>query len=56
MNKNKIYNEKTVHSFRELVSYCATNYGDRTAFTIKDSNKNLHDISFIEFENNIKEK
>ena len=55
MNKNKIYNEKTVHSFRELVSYCATNYGDRTAFTIKDSNKNLHDISFIEFENNIKE-
>ena len=55
MNKNKIYNEKTVHSFRELVSYCATNYGDRTAFTIKDSKKNLHDISFIEFENNIKE-
>ena len=55
MKKNKIYNEKTVHSFRELVSYCATNYGDRTAFTIKDSNKNLHDISFIEFENNIKE-
>lgn len=47
MKKNKIYNEKTVHSFRELVSYCATNYGDRTAFTIKDSNKNLHDISFI---------
>ena len=55
MKKNKIYNEKTVHSFRELVSYCATNYGDRTAFTIKDSNKNLHDISLIEFENNIKE-
>lgn len=55
MNKNKIYDEKTVHSFRELVSYCATNYGDRTAFTIKDSQKNLHDISFIEFENNIKE-
>ena len=55
MNKNKIYNEKTVHNFRELVSYCATNYGDRTAFTIKDSKKNLHDISFIEFENNIKE-
>lgn len=55
MNKNKIYNEKTVHSFRELVSYCATNYGNRTAFTIKDSKKNLHDISFIEFENNIKE-
>lgn len=55
MNKNKIYNEKTVHSFRELVSYCATNYGDRTAFTIKDSKKNLHNISFINFENNVKE-
>lgn len=55
MKKNKIYNEKTVHNFRELVSYCATNYGDRTAFTIKDSKKDLHDISFIEFENTIKE-
>lgn len=55
MNKNKIYNEKTVHSFRELVSYCATNYGDRTAFTIKDKNKELHNISFINFENNVKE-
>lgn len=55
MNKNKIYNEKTVHSFRELISYCATNYGNRTAFTIKDKNKELHNISFINFENNVKE-
>ena len=55
MKKNKIYEEKTVHDFRELVSYCSKNYGDRTAFTIKDKEKKLHDISFIDFENNIKE-
>lgn len=55
MKKNKIYEEKTVHDFRELVSYCSNKYGDRTAFTIKDKEKKLHDISFIDFENNIKE-
>ena len=55
MKKNKIYEEKTVHDFRELVSYCSKSYGDRTAFTIKDKEKKLHDISFIDFENNIKE-
>ena len=55
MKKNKIYDEKTVHNFRDLVSSCSKAYGKRTAFTIKDSNKVLHDISFIDFENNIRE-
>lgn len=55
MEKNKIYEEKTAHDFREVISYCANNYGSRTAFTIKDKNKKLHDISFIDFKNNIEE-
>ena len=55
MRKNKIYEEKTVHDFRTLVSYCANTYGSRTAFTIKDKDKKLHNISFIDFKNNIKE-
>ena len=55
MEKNRIYKEKTVHDFRTLVSSCAREYGNRTAFTIKDKEKKLHDISFIDFENNIKE-
>ena len=55
MKKNKIYEEKTVHDFRTLVSYCANTYGSRTAFTIKDKDKKLHNISFIDFKNNIKE-
>ena len=56
MEKNRIYEEKTVHDFRTLVSNCTKEYGSRAAFTIKDSEKKLHDISFINFENNIKEK
>ncbi len=55
MEKNKIYEEKTVHNFRALVSSCTKEYGSRTAFTIKDKEKKLHDISFIDFANNIKE-
>lgn len=55
MKKNKIYEEKTVHNFRELVSFCANNYGERTAFTVKNKEKKLHDISFIDFKNNIEE-
>ncbi|MGN1327163.1 MAG: AMP-binding protein, partial [Clostridia bacterium] len=55
MEKNKIYEEKSVKNFRELVSSCTKDFGSRTAFTIKDKNKNLYDISFIDFDNNIKE-
>lgn len=55
MNKDKIYEEKSVKNFRELVNSCTKNFGDKTAFTIKDKNKNLHNISFIDFDNNIKE-
>ena len=39
MEKNRIYKEKTVHDFRTLVSSCAREYGNRTAFTIKDKEK-----------------
>lgn len=55
MEKNRIYEEKTAHDFREVISYCANNYSSKTAFTIKDKNKKLHDISFIDSKNNIEE-
>ena len=55
MSKNKIYEEKTCANFRELVSIATKDFGNRTAFTIKDKNKELHDISFIDFNNNIRE-
>ncbi len=55
MKKNKIYTEKPVSNFRDVISYCSKKYGSRTAFTIKNKNKKLNDISFIDFENNIKE-
>ncbi len=55
MEKNKIYEERTSKDFRELISKCTRDFGSKIAFTIKDKNKKLHDISFIDFENNIKE-
>lgn len=55
MEKNRIYEEKSAKDFRELISKATHDFGTRTAFTVKDKNKKLHDISFIDFENNIKE-
>ena len=55
MKKNKIYEETKCTNFRELVSSCSARFGNRTAFTVKKKNKELHNISFIDFENNIKE-
>ena len=55
MKKNKIYEETKCTNFRELVSSCSARFGNRTAFTVKKKNKELHNISFIDFENNIAE-
>lgn len=55
MKRNKIYEEITCSNFREMISSCSSRFGTRTAFTVKDKQKKLHDISFIDFENNIKE-
>ena len=55
MEKNKIYTEKRSDNFRELINTSTKEFGNKVAFTIKDKNKKLHDISFIDFENNIKE-
>ncbi len=55
MEKNKIYKEKRSDDFKELISTATKQFGNKIAFTIKDKNKKLHDISFIDFENNIKE-
>ena len=55
MSKNKIYEERKCENFRELVSSCTRDFGSKTAFTVRDKNKKLHDISFIDFDNNIRE-
>ena len=55
MSRNKIYEERTCTNFRELISLCTRDFGTRTAFSIKDKDKKIHDISFIDFDNNIKE-
>ena len=52
--KNKIYNEKKVVDFKDLISSTTNEYKDNIAFTIKDSSKNLHDISFNQFYSDIK--
>ncbi len=53
-SKNKIYDEKPVSDFKQLVESCTKDYGARTAFTVKDSSKRLHDISFEEFYQDIR--
>lgn len=52
--KNKIYEEKTVTDFKQLVHLCTESYGKNTAFTVKDSSKQLHDISFQDFNYDIR--
>ena len=55
MGKNKIYEEKKSSTFRELVSIATKDFGGRIAFTTKDENKNLHDITFNEFNDQIRQ-
>ena len=55
MSKNKIYEERTCTNFRELIDKCTRDFGTRTAFSVKDNEKKIHNISFIDFDNNIKE-
>lgn len=52
--KNKIYSEKTANDFRQLIDITTKEFGDKIAFTIKDSNKKLYDISFNDFKYDIK--
>lgn len=55
MNKDRIYEERTCSNFRELIAASTRDFGTNTAFSIKDKDKKIHDISFIDFDNNIKE-
>lgn len=55
MGKNKIYEEKTISTFRELVNSSTKQFNSKVAFTIKDKKKQLHNISYTDFNNNIKE-
>lgn len=55
MSKNKIYEEKKSNTFRELVSTATKDFGNKIAFTIKDKNKELHDITFNQFNEQIKQ-
>ena len=52
--KNKIYEEKKANDFRELIDISTSNFGEKTAFTVKDkNNKTLKNISFNDFKNNM---
>lgn len=55
LSKNKIYPEKKVEDFKQLIEITSKEYSTNTAFTIKDNKKDLHNISFLEFNNNIKQ-
>lgn len=52
--KNKIYKEKTANDFKQLINIATRNFGDKIAFTIKDKDKKLRDISFKDFQYDIK--
>lgn len=54
-SRNKIYLEKKVNNFKELLNSTTKEFGANIAFTVKDKNKTLHDISFIDFNNTVKE-
>lgn len=53
-SKNRIYQEKSVTDFKQLVNLCTKEFGKNTAFTVKDSSKKLHDISFESFYHDIR--
>ena len=54
LTKARIYKGKKSDNFRELVDMTTNEFKDKIAFTIKDKNKNLKDITFIEFRDDIK--
>lgn len=52
-SKSHIYKEKVVTDFRELIDSATNEFGKNTAFTIKNADSTLKDISFIDFKNDI---
>ena len=57
MEKNKIYNKREFHDFKELVNYAATTYANKAAFRLKEQvkGKNVRyvDISYAQFKKDI---
>lgn len=52
MQKNKIYEEKTCNSFKELINITTNQFQNETAFSIKQ-NGIIKNISFIEFKHTV---
>lgn len=46
ISKNKIYRERTVENFKQLINNCAENYGENIAFTLKSKSKEVIDVSY----------
>ena len=53
ISKNKIYEERKVNNYRELIEKCEKEYGNKYAFTYKDSSKNIINISYIDYKNDV---
>lgn len=53
ISKNKIYKEKKVNNYRELIEKCEKEYGDKCAFTYKDSSKNIVNKSYIDYKEDV---
>lgn len=53
ISKNKIYKENKVNNYRELIEKCEKEYGDKYAFTYKNSSKEIVNISYIEYKKDV---
>lgn len=53
ISKNKIYEERKVNNYRELIEKCEKEYGNKYAFTYKDSSKKIINISYIDYKKDV---
>ena len=53
ISKNKIYKEKKVNNYRELIEKCEKEYGDKYAFTYKNPYKKIVNISYIDYKRDV---
>ena len=53
ISKNKIYKEKKVNNYRELIEKCEKEYGDKYAFTYKNPSKKIVNISYIDYKRDV---
>lgn len=53
ISKNKIYEERKVNNYRELIEKCEKEYANKYAFTYKDSSKKIINISYIDYKKDV---